>query len=902
MIFKRWFKPKWQHKDAAVRQQALQALQPTESEHKKILHELAFNDGAEAVRKAALHQLNDFSLWWQASKHDAAERLKNYAEQQLIEQLLQGQVDSSLKQKFIAQCNRSSVLEQLALKEQDPAVRFALLQRLDRSDLIQQSLLDSAFPDTFKQQLLLNITDEKLLEKLSKQLNAELSASLITRLAGIEEQKQKPIRLRKELTLLLAKLNALRERTTFTDLPAQQQALETQWQAFAVELTCLPEHEAQQYRDKYQQLSARLTDWLAPKLAEQAQLAEQAAQKAAQDARYQQLVQAIDELEQQLLLLMQQNATENTLLLQAISALQDELTHASLTHEQHKTLQRTLQQLQQQCLQLPVVAAQLKSLTDTVEQLQQQTVPQDIAELAAAEATLSLFNRNWRLHLAALVTTVPAPLLQQQRQLQQQWQNAIRALQDQQQKGLRQIRSKCLQFKRLHTAGRYNVLFGLFKGIAEDFQQLPESSQALLEKEFAEIAALHAEIESLQYYIATPRKQALLAEVQALAAIEVTDAKARAEQVKLARANWNSLGKAEPSEDEALNQAFDLACEAAFEPCRQIFARLDAEREQHLLQRQQILQELTALTSAELPEKTLEQTFRQLTQRWRDAGAVNRRDYQALQEEFQQLSQKLKEQVATDQAAQAQAKAAVIAEAQAALALTDATQTAQVLKELQQRWKTLGFAGRRQDQAYWLQFRALCDTFFEQRNAEYKEQQQAELQQRQQLQQALAGFAEQIEQASDVATVEQVQQALRQLVLPEGVEAKRQYQQVEGQLQQRLQQLQHQQKHADLKALLQSLAQEDWRLETVPAAYREAFNQPSPALSRPQLTVALELLSGKESESDAAEKQQVQLALLTLKHNSGQTLSTEHLLQQWLAHGAVAAQEQPLLKRVAALF
>ncbi|MDT9694297.1 hypothetical protein Q5762_39380, partial [Streptomyces sp. P9(2023)] len=81
--------------------------------------------------------------------------------------------------------------------------------------------------------------------------------------------------------------------------------------------------------------------------------------------------------------------------------------------------------------------------------------------------------------------------------------------------------------------------------------------------EYAEITALHAELESLQHYIATPRKQTLLAEMQPLAALEVTDAKARSEQVKLARANWNSLGKAEPAQEEALNQAFDIACEAA---------------------------------------------------------------------------------------------------------------------------------------------------------------------------------------------------------------------------------------------------------------------------------------------------------------------------------------------------
>lgn len=75
MIFKRFFKPKWQHPDAAVRQLAIAELNSNDQAQKSVLHELAFNDGAEAVRKAALLKLNDFSLWWQASKQDSAERL-----------------------------------------------------------------------------------------------------------------------------------------------------------------------------------------------------------------------------------------------------------------------------------------------------------------------------------------------------------------------------------------------------------------------------------------------------------------------------------------------------------------------------------------------------------------------------------------------------------------------------------------------------------------------------------------------------------------------------------------------------------------------------------------------------------------------------------------------------------
>ena len=60
MIFKRWFKPKWQHQDAAIRQLAIAELDHQTPQQKEILHELAFNDGAEAVRRAALERLNEF--------------------------------------------------------------------------------------------------------------------------------------------------------------------------------------------------------------------------------------------------------------------------------------------------------------------------------------------------------------------------------------------------------------------------------------------------------------------------------------------------------------------------------------------------------------------------------------------------------------------------------------------------------------------------------------------------------------------------------------------------------------------------------------------------------------------------------------------------------------------------
>src|SRR5690606_28354147 len=143
-------------------------------ERRSILHVLAFKDGAEAERNAALLKLNDFSLWWQASRHDSAERIQQLAEHTPIEQLPQNTVEARLKLQFVAQCNRSRILEQLAQTETDAGIKFSLLQRLNKAELNYKALQDPVLQLAQKRQLLAGLNDEKVLEKLARQLDGEL--------------------------------------------------------------------------------------------------------------------------------------------------------------------------------------------------------------------------------------------------------------------------------------------------------------------------------------------------------------------------------------------------------------------------------------------------------------------------------------------------------------------------------------------------------------------------------------------------------------------------------------------------------------------------------------------------------------------------------------------------------
>ena len=902
MIFKRFFKPKWQHPDAAVRQLAIAELNSNDQAQKSVLHELAFNDGAEAVRKAALLKLNDFSLWWQASKQDSAERLQQLAEQTLITQLVQNQVEPKLKQQFIAQCNRSSILEQLAQTETDAGIKFSLLQRLNKTELHIKALQDPVLQLAQKQQLLAQIDDEKLLEKLAKQLDGELLAGVQHKLAQLQEQKQKPQLLRKQLTLLLSKLNAARERVDVAQLPAQLAEYQTQWQALAADLHCLGS-EAAEFSAKYDKIVGQINQWLAPRLDELSrQQAEQAAAtaKAEIQSALQQRIDSLEQALQQALLSTDISAAQQ--LEQQLNSLADELAAADVPAK--AVLHKRIAQLQQQLTRLPELAEQLTGLTRIVADWAAQPLPDTAEAYAITSEQVQQWQQQWRQLSKAMMIAVPASLLEAKNALAQQWQQAEKGFNQQAEKTQRQCRSKLAQYRRLYAAGKYKVLFGLFKGIEQDYQQLTAAQQAQLSKDYDFARDKMAELADWQEYIATPRKQQLLQQMQQLSTeLAQSQMRQRADEVKQARAQWNSLGKADPALEAELNTAFDVACEQAFAPCRAYFAAQDALRAEHVLQRQQIINRAQQFALSPPDAKALDTGLQQLKQAWQQAGAVDKQQFAALNEQFNQALMPLRAQLTALQQQAAATKQQLIEQASAALNLAEPNQTAKVLKECQQQWKTAGNAARKQDQALWQQFRALCDGFFNARSEQFEQQKQAEQTQLKQLEAELAALTAALDAADEPDALAQVQQQL-QTLQADGGAAQQAVRRLQDKLQQKQQTWQQHQQQREFARMFDVLASADVSAEQIPAGYRECFNkQQEQQFNRAQLTLALELIADMPSPpAEQSARQQVQLLLLSDKHNQGSALDKHSLLKRWLQFGAVTQAELPLLARVKAIF
>jgi hypothetical protein len=896
MIFKRWFAPKWQHKDAAVRQQAIAALN-VDAQHKEILHELAFNDGHEAVRRAALDKLNEFSLWWQASKQDNAERLKQYAETQLVQMVLENRISVSLKRQFIDECHRSSILEKLALTEADADIRFTLLMRLKKNELVLANLQQDVLSLEQKRQLLTLITDQKQLEKLSKQLVEPLASELKQQLQLQQQAKDKPVQIRKVVNLLLAKLNAVRERGDLAQMQQKWQQYQQEWDSVQSDLALLDD--ATELAQKYNKIKLLTEAAWAPLLKEQQQQLAQQQKIAALKQQQQQFETKLQALQQQLSQLMSEGRLDDTDPLAAEAAtLQQQISQSDLAFVVKTSLQKALAAFERQLQQLPAQAEQLFKLTRLLADWSAAVVPADATQFQHIEAKYQQWQQDWSKGRKTLGAMLPDSLADAQQQLNAQWQAVMIGFAGQAEKDLKSLRSKLAEFRRLHEAGRYKVLFGLFKGIQQNYAELTPAQQQQLAKDYQAAEQQLQHLNELQNYIATPRKQELVAQMQALAVATDVEAPERAEQVKLARATWQTLGRADEALEADLNQAFNLACEQAFAPCRDYFAAQDEQRKQNALIKQQILADLTALLDQPL-DKSFDSQLTRLQKSWRESGPTESGLYKQLSAQFKTLVDQLKGRVRDQHEQNLAEKQLLIQKAQQLLTLS-VDEAVAGAKKLQQDWKQIGFAGKT-DQQLWSEFRVVCDQIFANKTAAKQQQDQQWAEQQQQAETQFSEVATEYAQAATASELHAVVAALKAMDLPAKSVLLQQKQQLLAEAQLKLETLEHSAFNASYQQLFAALEQADVTSDSIPVRFREDFAKGNEShLTRAQLTTAIELISGKDCV--AADKTQVQLQLLSDKHNSGTSLTVDALLKRWLSFGAVKAEEQGLVQRLKAVF
>ncbi len=183
-----FFKPKWQHKDAATRARAVEILD--DPELVAALPEMVKNDKSPEVRLEALKRINDFEAIWDRFNHDENSAVRDHAHTQLRAMLLEQhphqpselQLTQAFEKLDETELNRAvvrrssstqlrkmalkriaqpGVLSEVALTDQEPEIRAAAVRKID-----QQSTLERIAKQARK-------SDKKLYHLIQERLQAQ---------------------------------------------------------------------------------------------------------------------------------------------------------------------------------------------------------------------------------------------------------------------------------------------------------------------------------------------------------------------------------------------------------------------------------------------------------------------------------------------------------------------------------------------------------------------------------------------------------------------------------------------------------------------------------------------------------------------------------------------------------
>ncbi|WP_392352505.1 DUF349 domain-containing protein [Pseudoalteromonas rhizosphaerae] len=891
MIFKHLFTPKWKHPKQQVRLEAIEKLDVERDA--TILNALALEDSSAEIRKKALNKVNDLVLWWQAYKQDQS--LKELAEQHISNAVLsdESNLSSQIKNEYIERFAPVKTLEKLAFAEKELQVRVKLLKRLANPKLVEKAFKEGS--SELQVNLVEQVITHQLVKNLVKHAHDEAKVALETHIENERLAIEMPLKVQNDTRVILAKLNALREKQDYALVTQQYGELTQQWQA--LDLTWLNPEQRETVANKYIVLTEKLNELVSQLQAVHEQQQQRLAQQQRQLLALANLEALSDEIENALQVgLETPEQIQQDWLEAKVAQAQETLTQSELQDGGQKNqVTGRLTSLFKQVAKLPELSEAIRVFKTSLKELS--SINTDDIDQANYDEANRQFKQTYKAanaSLAQLPKPLQGPFKAQLNEQQQRWDKAVAPISDKLTKNQQQATRKGRDVQRLIEQGRFNVAFGVFKGFIELYETLTPVSQQSLEKVKADLEQQLENARDWQKYASAPKREELLTEITSLLNQPCTDPKARANEVKTLRRRWNELGRLDTEQEQAQGKEFDDKIELLFVPCREHFAQLEQQRETTKLEREAIITQMKSLadtdtTSDEFDWKEFESQYNRINKVWRNAGNVEPKVYRALQTQYKAQQQQVFNALNAFHKSNAAAKNALVEQAQQLSVSEDLADACQQLKELQQQWQGVGFAGVKAENALWQKFRQCNDVTFAKRSeefAQHKQQQAADN----------AVIAAQLSELEDaLPAVNQKAQLLdlrTKLIALEGSkELNNRMQKLLANIDGKLAVLTEQAAQADFSALFSALENQ----QAIPAQWQGGADT---HLTITQLMLRMEILANVASP-EGAPRMAEQVAMLDDKHR-GEQADLHYYLKQLLAlgQGSVDADTLGRLKAV----
>jgi hypothetical protein len=237
---------------------------------------------------------------------------------------------------------------------------------------------------------------------------------------------------------------------------------------------------------------------------------------------------------------------------------------------------------------------------------------------------------------------------------------------------------------------------------------------ATLQRRVADAERRYAELSRWQHWSDNQRRRQLCESIEQLAGSGLHP-DAIATRVREAQTEWSRLDAAEGHAGNAAHgwaRRFHAACRTALEPARSYFKKRQELRKTHAQAISTSLEQAAAIPDESSDWPAIAKARHAIVDALRALDRVDPHERKTLAKDLKHALARLDARLAAHHAGIEQAKAALIAEAQALTAGEMPRGAVAAARTLQQRWRDVGNGRRNRDQTQWKTFRAAIDAVF----------------------------------------------------------------------------------------------------------------------------------------------------------------------------------------------
>lgn len=241
-----------------------------------------------------------------------------------------------------------------------------------------------------------------------------------------------------------------------------------------------------------------------------------------------------------------------------------------------------------------------------------------------------------------------------------------------------------------------------------------------LARQLERLSERRDELRDWHAFAAEPKKAQLCERMEALIDVDL-DPPERATAIQALHEEWRALMSSDQDQDQALWDRFKGASDQAYQPCREHFAELDAQRAENLAQRRRLCDQLAEFIErenwAQADWQAVWEIRRAAPREWRDHSPVRFTDAREVQKRFSALLRDLDNRL--EQAWEgAETERRRLIDAASELAQRDEVhEAAREARLLQQHWHSAPWLPPARHRTLQKRFRRQMDALFKRRDA-----------------------------------------------------------------------------------------------------------------------------------------------------------------------------------------